>query len=526
MLNTEQQHAVDSTNPRICCLAGAGAGKTRVLLSRIDRQINEGVLPGQILALTFTNAAASEMQERFEATHPGMLSPEFRTFHSFCYGLICKDSSVRTALGYDAVPDIATEEIEKELQERAKVQCKIKLTQEKLRSRQNLTRDESRQILLFDKAFARILKQAGIITFDMVNQSVSALFEHDDPSIQGYKLQYKYIYTDEYQDADPYQTSFLFSFTHSNIFVVGDVLQNIYAFRGCTNAGIKQIANDPDWEKIKLFENYRSTMQICEYANTFSATYAYDTYRITMHSTRSGDDVVTRVIDAPDNYDAIAVSAVELLLKDLRGVSGTSAILCRTNKEVTEICSHLKSRGIEYMSHKETKASKLIECAISDEYMIGYLASYLSAAKYGEYIRLSAQHPNDVAWFLSTYKSNKDIAADSKKIMALRDLATLSIPVDRKIEEAQKVLNVRTIPVPDEDLFGNEYLKYLRGSVMDVKSNELYVGTIHSAKGLEYDNVFVPNVESYHFQLGDEEMNNLFYVAITRAKNRLFIYRV
>ena len=191
MLNTEQQYAIDSGSQRICCLAGAGAGKTRVLLSRIDRQIREGVLPGQILALTFTNAAAAEMQERFETTHPGMLSPEFRTFHSFCYGLICKDSSIRTALGYDAVPDIATEEIEKELQERAKVQCKIKLTQEKLRSRQNLTRDESRQIMLFDKAFARILKQAGIITFDMVNQSVSALFEYDDPSIHGYKLQYK-----------------------------------------------------------------------------------------------------------------------------------------------------------------------------------------------------------------------------------------------------------------------------------------------------------------------------------------------
>ncbi|MBP5705916.1 MAG: ATP-binding domain-containing protein, partial [Spirochaetales bacterium] len=67
---------------------------------------------------------------------------------------------------------------------------------------------------------------------------------------------------------------------------------------------------------------------------------------------------------------------------------------------------------------------------------------------------------------------------------------------------------------------------YLKDAIEDVKSSELYVGTIHSVKGLEYDNVFVMNVGSYNFQLKNEDMKNLFYVAITRAKNRLLVYKL
>ena len=124
-LNKEQLQAVNSNSDRILCLAGAGAGKTKSFIDRISRLVDDGVAPSSILALTFTNAAAAEMRSRYEDKNIGKGVPEFRTFHSFCYSVLCKDPAVRSALGYDGVPGIATDEQEKAIEDKAKIQCKI-----------------------------------------------------------------------------------------------------------------------------------------------------------------------------------------------------------------------------------------------------------------------------------------------------------------------------------------------------------------------------------------------------------------
>ena len=524
-LDKFQEQVVNSTENKILCLAGAGAGKTRTMIDRINHLIAEGVEPFSILALTFTHAAATEMRERYEVANPGKVIPEFRTFHSFCYSLICKDLAVRTALGYSSIPDIASEEQEKEITERAKLQCKVTLPAEKLKTRTGLTRKEQWQVELYDKAVARFMKQENIITFDMLNSEVSKLFVADDTSTHRYKRQYQYLAIDEYQDVDPEQAAFIFSFTDSNIFCCGDALQNIYAFRNCTNEFVKQLSKSSEWTKYRLQMNYRSTTQICDYANAFSATYADDAYRIEMIGQRDGEEVVDKDTPEPEEYTSINLDSVDDMLSDLKPLSGTSAILCRTNKEVDMVSNYLKGKGIIHSTKHGTKIPRLIECAISDEYMQSYLASYLTPAKYGEYIRLTMNKAPNIKWFLDTYGSNTKIVADSKKILKLRDIASLLISNDDKIREVKKILKVN-IPPTDKDLFGKSLLYYIRDTVEEIKSNELYVGTIHSVKGLEYDNVCVANVGSYNFQLGDEEMNNLFYVAITRAKNRLFVYRV
>lgn len=524
-LDKYQEEVVSSTADRILCLAGAGAGKSYTMLARIDKLVNDGVLPINILALTFTNAAAAEMRERYENSHPGALTPEFRTFHSFSYSLICKDVNIRKALGYTSIPEIASDTQEKEIHERAIAQCKITLPLDKLKFRQNLTRKERWQVELYDKAVGRFMKNDNLITFDMLNSEVSALFDADDISTQIYKHQYKYIFVDEFQDTDKIQVKFLSAFTESHVMVVGDALQEIYGFRGCSNEFIKALSRSSDWAKYRLLANYRSTKQICEYANKFSAKYAEDSYRIEMVSEREGEEVEDTLIDGPSNYDSINVTTIDAMLEDLQSLSGTSAILCRTNKEVDEVCNYLSIKGVEYTSSHSTRLPKLLECAISDEYMQAYLASHLTSAKYGEYIRLTTNKAPDIKWFLSTYGTNPKIAKDSKQILKLRDIAALLLPSEDRFREIKKILKI-DIADPGEDLYGVEFLTYIRDYMQEVKSNELYVGTIHSVKGLEYDNVCVANVNSYCFQLGDEEMNNLFYVAITRAKNRLFVYRI
>lgn len=525
--NNEQLQAINSSSSKILCLAGAGAGKTKTFVDRISKLVDDGTMPETILALTFTNAAAAEMRERYEAKHIGEMTPQFRTFHSFCYYILCRDTAIRSALGYTSVPEVASDAEEKEIIEKAKAQCKITLSAEQLQNRKDLTKKEKFQAELFDKAVYRLLRQSNLITFDKLNSEVADLFAANHISTQPYKQQYKYIFVDEFQDTDAHQFKFLNSFKNTNFFVVGDCLQNVYAWRGTSNEYIKLLSNLDSWEKIKLHTNYRSTKQICEYANNFSMGYAEESYRIEMQSDREGDDVVIKKISGPSNYDAVNDEDMDAVLSELNKISGNTAILFRTNREVGEATAYLKEKGIEHSVSRDTHLEHLLECAVSDEYMVSYLASLLSSNKYGEYIRLTSGKTPDVNWFLRTYGANVKIQKFSTKINKLRKIATEPKPVDWKIQQAELVTKVKGIEVPKEDLFGIDFLNYLKEKSLEIKSSELYVGTIHSVKGLEYDNVFVMNVNSYCFKINSsEEMSNLFYVACTRAKNKLFVYKI
>ena len=526
-LNTEQLQAVNSNSDRILCLAGGGAGKTRVLIERISRLVSDGVAPSSILTLTFTNAAAAEMRSRYENSHVGQEIPEFKTFHAFCYSLMCKDPAIRSALGYTTAPGIASEEQEKVIEKQVLLQCKIDLSKDKLINRIGLTRQEQQQVELYDKAKNRQMLMHNVITFDALNEKVSELFASGHPATKPYVEQYKYIAVDEYQDTDPVQTRFLNAFPEANLYFTGDTLQNIFSFRGTSNELIKVLANTPDWEVIKLSTNYRSTNQICDYANEFSKKYADISYRVVMKGTRDGAKVTTKLVNGPAKYSAVDSKDISDVIKELEGLSGTSAILCRTNREVSAIVSYLKDKGIEYTTNREDRFQKLIEGAISDSYAKDYLAAYLPSNKYGEYIKLATQTKSaDLNWFLGLYGDIPQVAADAKKIAELRRIAEKFCSMEDKVAAAAKVLGVVKIPVPDKLCTGLEFLKHLKSTVSASTSSELYVGTIHSVKGLEYDNVFVMNVGSYNFKLNTEDEKNLFYVAITRAKNKLFVYEL
>jgi superfamily I DNA/RNA helicase len=500
---------------------------TTVMIERISRLVSKGVAPSSILALTFTNAAAAEMKERFENKNPGKETPEFRTFHSFCYSILCKDPNIRQALGYTEVPSIASDMQIKELEEKAKTQCNIKLSKEKLTHRENLTKQEQYQIELYDKAINRLMRSANVITFDKLNITVAELFASGNIATQCYKDKYKYIFNDEAQDDDRYQMLFLNSFANTNFYLCGDVLQNLYSFRGTSNEYIKALANTPGWEKIRLFTNYRSTNQICEYANKFSKKYADESYWIEMQGTRDGERVITKLVEGPANYSAIDLKDIQDVLNEINKLTGTSAILCRTNKEVYAVTGYLKNQGISYTSNKDNQLQKIVNCAISDDYALGLYASYLSSNKYGEYIRLSEQVKKpDLEWFLKNYGDNSQIKNIREKVDDLKLIASRYDPVAVKLSEVEKLFHLQSVKIPDKNLREIEFLRYLKDIVTDIKSSELYVGTIHSVKGLEYDNVFVMNVGSYNFRLNNEDMKNLFYVAITRAKNRLYVYKI
>ena len=127
-LNPGQQIAVDNTSNKILCLAGAGVGKTFTLLHRISRLIEAGTKPDSILVLTFTNAAAKNMADRFSRD----ATPEFKTFHAFCYSLLIKDAEVRSKLGYKDTPRIINDAEYKLVLNKAKLDSGVKLNSRQL----------------------------------------------------------------------------------------------------------------------------------------------------------------------------------------------------------------------------------------------------------------------------------------------------------------------------------------------------------------------------------------------------------
>lgn len=531
--NEQQLEAVTSNERTILCLAGAGAGKTKTLIGRICRLVNDGVDPTRILCLTFTNAAAFEMKDRYMKV-PGIdLTkgvPEFRTFHSFCYSLIIKDKDVRAKLGYSRIPEVCNDAELKELKTKVKLAIGCKLTDQQLENDSMLTRQEKDEKELFNKALIKQIKKDNVITFDIMCYNVCELFVKDYECIQKYKQKYIHVLGDEMQDSDPDQFKFVASFPDTtNFFMAADILQNIYQFRGATNQFIKQLTADPNWKVIKLYENYRSTTNICEFANKFSS-FSKDEYRIEMHGQRSGDDVEVIYGSCASYSEPVDRHHLVDLIKRLEANKTETAILCRSNRECQAVRAALTEADIPYVARmKSTDAVNYLEASLSNDYFLEWLSSSLDAKDYADYVRLSSFTPNpDLRWFLHLYSNNTNIRKKMEKVVKIRNImADTSLQPADKFNDVAKLLRVKTRCTFEGDVnsTNKEVIEGIRDQLQEQAESQIYVGTIHSAKGLEYDTVYVMGVNDNLFKLGTEEMNNLAYVAYTRAKNHLIVYR-
>ena len=530
--NNQQQDAIDSKERTILCLAAAGCGKTKTLLGRVERLVNSGVDPTSILALTFTNAAAFEMKERYKKI-PGInLSkgvPEFRTFHSFCYSLIVKDKTVRETLGYSKVPELCDDNQMKELKERVKLQIGCKLTDAVLDNEVPLSKQDQDMKMLFQKALVKTLKKENLITFDIMCYNVCDMFVKNYDCVKQYKEKYTFMFVDEMQDCDPRQFKFIGSFPSStNFFLVGDVLQSIYGFRGTSNEFIKQLVKAPGWQVIKMFENYRSVNKICEFANKFSR-YSKDEYRIEMHGQRDGGSV-EQIYGSHSTFEnPVDENHLRILVEKLNENKAESAILCRTNKECAAVRAKLHDEGIEFCSNNKPKDTlDYLNAALDNDFMLEWLSSMLETRDYGDYLRMaSLQDKPDIQWFLASYGRIEKIKTAANKVSKIREIVSENIHPQDKFEKITKLLRVKTKCTFEGNEFtkNRELVEMIRNQVEDQQENRIYVGTIHSAKGLEYDTVYVMGVDDYMFQLGSEEMNNLYYVAITRPKEHLVVFR-
>lgn len=532
-LNEQQQTAVNLDDDKILCLAGAGTGKTFCMISRISRIVDSGIDPSNILVLTFTHAAAFEMKERYQRTHLNQRTPAFHTFHSFCYRLLASDINVRKKLGYFKVPAIADKGTVKRLQTSARMQSGVKLSNKILAGKMELTPAQKSELDIYNKTLYRVYRQENVITFDTLCYKVCKLFVDNDECIQPYKDRYQYIFVDEFQDTDPRQYEFIKSFENAKLFVVGDALQSIYSFRGADSSIIKRLSDDDDWTTVKLFQNYRSTKQICNFANTMS-TYADDTYRIAINSEVRGNNVnVFRVHDSYQSYDDDPVDSriISRIVDCIDSSSGTSAILCRTNKEVDCVLNYLERHHIPHFTGKKnTDNLHILKSTADNEYLVDWLSTYLTADNYAAFIRMItiSEDKTPLQILIDEFGGLRYIKPKLDKIFQIRRIFKGNGLKEQKCIDALSALDINVSGI-SVDISNATTISQLMNCLISVinsdESANIYVGTIHSSKGLEYDNVYLIGVDGSYFRLTNEENLNLYYVGITRAKSNLYVFR-
>ncbi len=287
-MNNMQQQAVFSTEGPLLILAGAGSGKTTVLVNRIAYILQSGLCkPWQILAITFTNKAAGELKERIcNAVPEGGADIWAATFHSTCarilrrYGDRIGYSSHFTVYGTDdqkkLIKDILKQlNIDEKTLPVKSILAEISKAKDKMYTPEQMLKEaefDSRKVSIAKvyNIYQTRLKTADAMDFDDMLCNTVLLFEKCPEILEYYQNQFKYIMVDEYQDTNKVQYKFvsMLAEKYGNICVVGDDDQSIYKFRGATIENILSFENTfKGAEIIRLEQNYRSTQNILNAAN-------------------------------------------------------------------------------------------------------------------------------------------------------------------------------------------------------------------------------------------------------------------
>ena len=354
-------------------------------------------------------------------------------------------------------------------------------------------------------------------------------FEDGYDAKQGYKAKYHNTYEQITEIIEcPPEEVYSLEVDHYHNYIADGILTHncIYQFRGTNNKYIKMLSEDPEWHKIRMDQNYRSTRQICEFANKMSH-YAKDTYRLELKGQRDGLPVTVCTGGVTSFNYPVYQDHMSHVIKHLDVCRDTSAaILCRTNNEVNWVVRHLAQKGIACTnSRKQTIIIPLIKSAGDLAYEMEYLASNLTKDNYNKWIMASYGQNLTIEDFLKMFENNVDVTRTHKKIEKIREILSTSEDAESKaklILEKFKLLNVSCTP---EENTPASIISALVESIESFQESSLYVGTIHSVKGLEYDTVFVLGADQGVWTLDCEDNLNLYYVAITRAKEHLFVYK-
>ncbi|WP_259067521.1 ATP-dependent helicase [Mucilaginibacter sp. X4EP1] len=606
-LNPEQQAAVKQIKGPVMIIAGAGSGKTRVITYRVAHLIRNGVDAFNILVLTFTNKAAREMRERINhLVGPDAKNIWMGTFHSVFAKLLRVEAD---KIGYpnnftiydtddskSVLRAILKEmSLDDKLYNPNFVHNRISAAKNNLVSWQEYQKNEQIQADDFSSGrgmlgiiyqnYATRCYRAGAMDFDDLLFKTNELLKNHPEVLNKYQHKFKYLMVDEYQDTNFSQYLIVkrLAAVNENICVVGDDAQSIYAFRGANIQNILNFEKDyPDLKVFKLEQNYRSTQNIVNVANSIISNNKEQLKKNVFSEKETGDKI--KVLRAfSDNEEGKIIAESIMQERSTRGLKWHDfAILYRTNAQSRSMEEALRKMGTPYkiyggLSFYQRKEIKDLIAYFrltfnpNDEEALKRVINYprrgIGDTTVDRIIVSADQHqitPFEVVVNPSKYldgRTSASVGAFGTMIQSfqvitktqtayesalhiaqhsglLKDLyEDKSVEGLNRYENIQELLNGIKEFSEREDIEQKGLDVFMQDVALltnDDKDNDpnadtVSLMTIHSSKGLEFPQVYVVGLEenlfpsqmSLNSRSDLEEERRLFYVATTRAENKL-----
>ncbi|OAL10110.1 DNA helicase UvrD [Candidatus Mycoplasma haematobovis] len=585
-LNKQQKEAITAPLKPILVVAGAGTGKTTILVKRYEYLVKEyGISPNNILAIAFTKKAAQEMRKRIEQTinNLDLKNTYISTFHKFAKTLL-ESSGFSFAICFPKrteyyIREIITEELKLSITNIKFATDIIRKIKWKIRTKdfteadlvnigKEITRFKESKVL--DKfpykemkavynSYEKKLQKHNQLDFDDILLKANELLNNEQIR-EIWNQQFKAVLFDEFQDIDEIQFEIIKKLTEkeANIFCVGDPDQAIYGFRGALKNSFEEFKEHyKNAELFKLELNYRSTPQILETANTLINKNRGIFSKELNTNNPDGNKVSCYLAGEEDKY---VVNTIIKLQTEEDIALKNCAVLYRNNSFGNQLTNLLLAKRIPFISRELYAFWRREE--IKD--MIAYLsvAFEKDAKKVDRALERVINKPNRGIGI-----KKQEILKNTAKVenISLREAITkskdyavkafselLNSLVNQELSIVEQVNNVLTkcgywSYWSERDMEKYDRAKAILKNVLDeekfdldvikknieemtkygVEKDQLYIGTIHGAKGLEFDYVFVIKLDEgklpYKYSLEAEEERRLAYVAFTRAKKKLFL---
>ncbi|MBN2280037.1 MAG: UvrD-helicase domain-containing protein [Candidatus Marinimicrobia bacterium] len=519
-LNTEQVEAVETTGKNCIVMAGPGTGKTRTLVYRIAHLIEKcNISPGRILVVTFTNKAASEIRDRIGSIIPTQQKLQVFTFHGLGFEILKKSLKDFLILDEDEVKYI--------------LQHKMKLDKKVIQSTRNwisgFKQNFNRLAEFEDSIFSRYqqyLKENNYIDMDdLVYEALNKLSENPDLFKE---FQFDHFLIDEYQDINESQFRLLKKLSEGRtIFAIGDANQSIYGFRGASRKYIENFQDHfPDSQRISFSTSYRCTNNILRasadvIAGKTSLNGLKNGVKITIHeaeSDKSEAEYIARKIE--DITGGLRFFSLDSEVADGQEQGDIAlnqiVVLCRTKAMMPVLVKAFTDHAIPmqvvdnqpFYNEKPMKSMiNLLKIFINSEHQ--YLVEEKNDFT-GFMPGPGKTRTKEILEALIYHFFQKDIEKYEKDIQRLLDFAD-------QWKDPAEFLH-RLAQGPNEDIYSHQ--------MQNVK-----IMTLHAAKGLEFDHVFIAGCENrllpfslYKYMESDiEEERRLFYVGMTRSKKYLYL---
>jgi DNA helicase II / ATP-dependent DNA helicase PcrA len=605
-LNPQQRQAVEAGIGPVLVLAGPGSGKTRVLTQRIAHIINHmGVRPGHILAVTFTNKAAREMQARVEKSLEQRLTGVWLgTFHAICCRILRREADLlpissnfvifddddQLALIKRALKEFNLDEKQYRPQP---IRSAISTAKNNLIFPEDFATQNYRDEIVARvyKRYQQLLVENNAADFDDLLLETWRLMDKHPQVREEYARRFEYVLVDEFQDTNQVQYELLrhLASYHQNIFVVGDEDQSIYRWRGADYRNVLRFEQDyPKATKILLEQNYRSTQTVLDAAVAVISRNNYRTPKRLRSMPELGEGEKLVIYEGADDHaEAVyVVDTIQQLANTRRASLGDFAVMYRTNaqsrlveeaflragmpyrlvgaqrfygrREIKDLIAYLR---VVHNPDDELSLSRVINVpprGIGDKTLIALrMAAENAGIRPGTLLMDLGRRGRDSQYW-AAFPRGANLLADFGALLAGWREHIESIPIpelfDHILEDTvyyeyindgtdegmgrwENVQELRRLTEEYEDRGLATFLENLAlVSDQDTVPEEAEAPTLltlHAAKGLEFPIVFILGLDDgilpHNRSLDDpEEMaeeRRLFYVGLTRARQRIYLVR-